>query len=144
MPALSHVTWHWCMKRLPVDLVGSRCLQDERSMQAPEQPSKCRYYADAGRLAALLARVAAQMERGSRAHILVAGRVWDRARPALVADLDLAVALNEAFHVQFKCDAHAACMALRCPAACVQVDGQCACVFKCSVMPPATFAFGGF
>lgn len=62
-----------------------------------------RYYADPGRLAALLARVAAQMERGSRAHILAAGRVWDRQRPALVADLDLAVALNEAFHAQFKC-----------------------------------------
>ena len=79
-----------------------------------------RYYADPGRLAALLARVAAQMERGSRAHILAAGRVWDRQRPALVADLDLAVALNEAFHAQFKC-APTCCMhsALGCPRACV-------------------------
>ena len=73
--------------------------------QSVRQPRKhiLRYYADPGRLAALLARVAAQMERGSRAHILAAGRVWDRQRPALVTDLDLAVALNEAFHAQFKC-----------------------------------------
>ncbi|KAK9841874.1 hypothetical protein WJX81_008571 [Elliptochloris bilobata] len=61
-----------------------------------------RYYADPARLAALLARMAAQMERGSRGHILAAGRVWDRPRPALVADLELTVALNEAFHAQFK------------------------------------------
>lgn len=47
--------------------------------------------------------MAAQMERGCRAHLLATGRVWDRPRPGLIADLNLAVALNEAFHAQFKC-----------------------------------------
>jgi len=66
-----------------------------------------RFYAEPARLAALLARMAGQMERGCRAHILAPGRMWDRARPALVADLELAVALNEAFHLQFWCGARA-------------------------------------
>lgn len=66
----------------------------------------CRYYADPARLGALLAKMAAQMERGCRAHLLATGRVWDRPRPGLIADLNLAVALNEAFHAQYKCFLH--------------------------------------
>ncbi len=58
------------------------------------------------------------MERGCRAHILAPGRMWDRARPALVADLELAVALNEAFHLQFRCGAPAARATPACQTAC--------------------------
>jgi dynein heavy chain len=62
--------------------------------------SVCRHYSSPATLAGYLRRVAAQLARRCRQHLLAPGKLWEQERPALVAALGEVCALHAAFVAQ--------------------------------------------
>lgn len=56
-----------------------------------------RHYSQPAALAAFLHRIANQLMRRSREHLIAPGKLWDQDKPALVENLEAAVRLHAAF-----------------------------------------------